>query len=358
MTPRDPIIEQVDRLIGNLLARRSALRIEGTGTLRVVRRPAQRLSRSRMLPPRLEVELVAEEQGERLDEVVARALRRANPTADEALLRRRTGEIVARWLAAATDRESGTLTIGGVGKVCRDRFETEETFDRRLNPHGNSPVKLRRRFDWVTAVGLCAALLTAGGAAWWIAEHGLPFASAERELAVRTSRPAPDAVLPADTLRTTTDPLAAALPTDSEQPATGGTTPADASANTARGADGTTAADSRGDTAQHPEATPARSEESGRAPQNAAHREADATAPAALVSGRHYVVLGVFSTPENAARAVGLAAGKEETFRCGVYRFGGKFMVSPFESEDREACTLFIRAHAEQFPGMWTYTAR
>ena len=43
---------------------------------------------------------------------------------------------------------------------------------------------------------------------------------------------------------------------------------------------------------------------------------------------------------------------------CGVYRFGAKFMVSPFESDDPEACALFIRAHAERFPGMWTYTAR
>ena len=80
--------------------------------------------------------------------------------------------------------------------------------------------------------------------------------------------------------------------------------------------------------------------------------------PARLVSGRRYVVLGVFSTPENAARAAQLARDKEGSFRCGVYRFGAKFMVSPFESEDAEACTLFIRAHAETFPGMWTYTAR
>lgn len=80
--------------------------------------------------------------------------------------------------------------------------------------------------------------------------------------------------------------------------------------------------------------------------------------PARLVSGRRYVVLGVFSTPENAARAAQLARETEGSFRCGVYRFGAKFMVSPFESEDAEACTLFIRAHAETFPGMWTYTAR
>lgn len=385
MTPADPIVEQVDRLIGNLLARRHAVRIEGVGSLTVERQAARRLSRTEMLPPRMEVRFTKKPQGQPLDELVAEALRRANPKAGEELLRRRTGEIVARWLSCAADKEAKTLTIGGVGSLQGDEFRMEEAFDRRLNPRGMQPVKIRRRsrFDWVTAFGLCAALLTVGGAAWWIAEQGLPFGAPEQNVIVRTSRPAPDAALPADTLRTTADTLAATtLPAAGEErAATNGTPPADAagndtqspnsmtaadqSGNDTQHADRTTPADSRGNTAQRtdataqrPEAGPTRGEESDRTSQNAARREADATIPAPLASGRHYVVLGVFSTPDNAARAVLTAAEQEGTFRCGVYRFGEKFMVSPFESEDREACTLFIRAHAEQFPGMWTYTAR
>ena len=77
-----------------------------------------------------------------------------------------------------------------------------------------------------------------------------------------------------------------------------------------------------------------------------------------MTSGRHYVVMGVFSSAQNAERAARDAASKDVAMTCGVYRFGAKFMVSPFESEDPEACKLFIRAHAERFPGMWTYTAR
>ena len=82
------------------------------------------------------------------------------------------------------------------------------------------------------------------------------------------------------------------------------------------------------------------------------------TEPASMTSKRSYVVLGVFSTPENAARAARNAASGDVAVTCGGYRFGAKFMVSPFESDDPEACALFIRAHAERFPGMWTYTAR
>lgn len=77
-----------------------------------------------------------------------------------------------------------------------------------------------------------------------------------------------------------------------------------------------------------------------------------------MTSKRSYVVLGVFSTPENAARAARDAASGDVAITCGVYRFGAKYLVSPFESDDPEACTLFIRAHAGRFPGMWTYTAR
>ena len=80
--------------------------------------------------------------------------------------------------------------------------------------------------------------------------------------------------------------------------------------------------------------------------------------PTALLSGRHYVVLGVFSTEENARRAVRETEAKESALRCRIYRFGGKFMVSPFSSDDAGACAQFIRVQDGRFPDMWPYTAR
>lgn len=77
-----------------------------------------------------------------------------------------------------------------------------------------------------------------------------------------------------------------------------------------------------------------------------------------MSSGRYYVVLGVFSTVENAERAVNETARKDGSLRCGIYRFGGKWMVSPFESADAEACTLFRNAHLDRFPDTWVYRAR
>ena len=88
------------------------------------------------------------------------------------------------------------------------------------------------------------------------------------------------------------------------------------------------------------------------------HPAQEQDAPTALLSGRHYVVLGVFSTEENARRAVRETEAKESALRCRIYRFGGKFMVSPFSSDDAGACAQFIRVQDGRFPDMWTYTAR
>ena len=57
-------------------------------------------------------------------------------------------------------------------------------------------------------------------------------------------------------------------------------------------------------------------------------------------------------------RALREIAAKEPAFRCRIYRFGEKFMVSPFSSDDAGACAQFIRVQDGRFPDMWTYTAR
>ena len=60
----------------------------------------------------------------------------------------------------------------------------------------------------------------------------------------------------------------------------------------------------------------------------------------------------------NGETALREIAAKEPAFRCRIYRFGEKFMVSPFSSDNAGPCAQFIGIHAERFPGMWTYTAR
>jgi len=203
-------------------------------------------------------------------------------------------------------------------------------------------IKPARRLDWALWVGIAAIVIAAGfgGAEFLrINSSDIPEPGAIAEVA--RTLPAADAGIPDDSSAT------AGVTDDGTATVVAGTKAAetDVAGSSAAGAAGT--ADSAGDRA---DAKPA-----GQRPGSAARVS---TEPASLVSGHRYVVLGVFSTPENAARAAADAEARDASVRCGVYRFGNKFMVSPFEAPDAEACTLFIRNYSDRFPGLWTYTAR
>ena len=243
------------------------------------------------------------------------------------------------------------LTIEGVGVLKFKNFTLAPAFDRLLNPQGHEPVRIKpaRRLDWALWVGIAAIVIAAGfgGAEFLrINSSDIPEPGAAAEVA--RTLPAADAGIPADSSAT------AGVTDDGTAMAVAGTKAAetDVAGSSAAGAAGT--ADSAGDRADAA-VTRADAKPAGLRPGSAARVS---TEPASLVSGHRYVVLGVFSTPENAARAAADAEARDASVRCGVYRFGNKFMVSPFEAPDAEACTLFIRNYSDRFPGLWTYTAR
>lgn len=307
-----PMVDQVNRLAGNLLAAGGELYLPGVGSLCVRFRGARRLSARLVEPPSREVVFTSQQRGVSLVDEIARVLRDAapaeGPQAGGEHVAAQAQDIYDRWLMRT--RQDDVLTIEGVGVLKFKHFTPDEAFDRRINPQGHTPVRIHRprRFDGVMWIGIAAIVfVVAFTAYWWLGNRRDAVAGRSASEPVTLVAAAPAATEHSAAAEASADGVGADSVTD---PAAAGTDPT---------ADGE---------------------------------------PARLVSGRRYVVLGVFSTPENAARAAQLAREKEGSFRCGVYRFGAKFMVSPFESEDAEACTLFIRAHAETFPGMWTYTAR
>lgn len=356
-----PMVDQVNRLAGNLLAAGGELYLPGVGSLCVRFRGARRLSARLVEPPSREVVFTSQQRGVSLVDEIARVLRDAAPAEtpcsdtdgtpvsssasvvssapvapqrEQAQIASQARDIYDRWLSRT--QQDGVLTIEGVGVLKFKNFTPDEAFDRRINPQGHAPVRIHRprRFDGAMWIGIAAIVfVVAFTAYWWLDNRHAASTVTTGSESVTLVAAAPAATEHSAAAEASADGVGADSVTD---PAAAGT------ASAASGAEG----------AAQDAASALRAE----APADTAPA-ADGE-PARLVSGRRYVVLGVFSTPENAARAAQLAREKEGSFRCGVYRFGAKFMVSPFESEDAEACTLFIRAHAETFPGMWTYTAR
>ncbi len=311
------MVEQVNRLVGNMLAAGGEVYFPEVGTLATERRPARRISKREVEPPYRAVVFSSQQRGTSLVDEIARVIRNATPDApaDE-----QAKEVYSRWLARV--REGEVLTIEGIGVLKLGHFAVDGAFDRRLNPQGREPIHIRARggFDWVMAVGIIAAIAVCGAVGyWWCMENPDIFGHGAR---VETVEIAEVAEEPAAETPLANGPAAGQVQADSV-------------------------------------AVVVAEEQQMQTPSRPSHTvAADPTVPTCMVQGRCYVVLGVFSTPENAARALRAAMEKNGHFTCAIYHFGAKYMVSAYESDDSEVCAKFIRENSDRQPDMWRYTAR
>ncbi len=303
-----PMIEQVNRLVGNLLAEGIPVFLPEIGTLYTEQRAARKVSKRMVEPPCRMVVFTPQKNGVSLVARIAHVAACDDATAQD---------VYTRWLTNV--RKNNELVMAGIGTLRGQYFKMDAAFDVRLNPQGHAPIRIRRshRMDWTLWVGICTILcVVAGVGYWWFFIQSQPAAVISEqkvvELKQNADRPTVDTTIVAPS-------------------------PVESTPNVVGSSEA--AAESKPMVSPKTEvSTP--------------------TEAAALVSGHKYVVLGVYSTFENAVRAVTQAAQAKSPLTCGIYRFGAKFLVSPFESSDPETCTLFIRAHADNYPDMWTYTAR
>lgn len=349
----NPMIAEVGRLIGNRLAAGETLALPGVGSLAVERRGARRISRRLVEPPYRAVVFSSQLRGTTLADAIAAAAKCDAATAEQ---------VYDRWLEAV-GREHG-LRIEGVGELKFKHFTPDPAFDRVLNPQGHAPVRVSSGGDWVMWVGVCAivAAIAIGGYGYYLYHPDL-FGSGARvrpAAAVSGAETASDTAGRAEAF-SDAEGRSASLPADPASAAAG----ADASSAETAAVVGTAvptgSSEHAGGSGRTAAAERVQADVSAEAPSPMSGPAAAAGTPdepARLVSGRHYAVIGVFSTPENAARAIREATAKDPSLRCGVYRFGSKWMVSPFDAADADACAAFIRERRSSFPDLWTYTAR
>lgn len=296
--------DNITQLLFNALAQRQTVVLLGIGSLRF-RRVAAKLEGSTLTPPRNMFRFSSREEGRSLLDMLV----------DEAGCTREEGEeAYRRWLHRI--KQGHSVVIEGVGRIEDDFFTPSEELERLLNPTSDAPVVLRRhrslRGLWI---GLAAVALVAvaGGAWWYVNMHSAP---APTRVAQTTEKPAAEVVETADSVATESVVEGAAEPVEEVV--------------------------SVAESAQSP------------APEN---KPAPATTEIGeMMSGMSYVVVGVFSTEDNARKFIEQMVRRAPEMACRAYKFqGSKFMVSGFESADGAEASAFIRDHRAQFPDLWVY---
>lgn len=293
--------DSITQLLFNALAQRQTVVLPGIGSLRF-KRIAAKLEGSTLTPPRNMFRYSSREEGRSLLDMLISAADCSREEGEEAY---------RRWLRRI--KQGHSIVIEGVGRIEEDFFKPSDELEQLLNPVANAPLTIKRRRSWrgVWITLAAVAVIGVAGAAWWYVQMQ------------PTSTPA---VVAQKVEKTKTEVVKIAEKVDSvvaEQ-----VVPEVA-----------------------PEVAPVQKE------------SAPASAPASvstevgeMTSGMSYVVMGVFSTEENARKYVTQLAKRAPEIGCRIYRFqGAKFMVSGFESADGAAATTFIREHRTQFTDLWAY---
>ena len=207
-------------------------------------------------------------------------------------------DIYARWREKTL--QSSDVTIGGIGVLRGKSFIADKSFAAAINPKGVKTLVVRRRRSNAWIYILCGVAVVAALAIFAFLQWG-----SEWSLGAKQSKYEAESVA---------EPIVEVVTEADVEPA------ADASE------------DSNTKTIARPIE-----------PQT---------------YHNYYVVMGVFSTEQNAARAVEQLRSKIKEATGEVLPYGDKYMVTAFGSNSRSECNLFIGAYGDIYPDLWVYNKK
>lgn len=282
------MIEEVNKIIYNMLISGRGVFLPEVGTLYIERQAARKLADGRLLSPRNAVVFAEGKQAPSLvDEIVAIAGCGVEQAQD----------IYERWQAKTL--QQGVLTIGGVGVLKGKSFSTDKAFHSAINPQGVKTLVLRKKSSnaWLYVVSGVAVVIALGFLAYLMwGDKFMGKQNAEKVVVEQVVAPETPAV-------------------EAEQVAEG----------------------------------------------EAAEQTAEPVAEPQVVNNSsyaYYVVVGIFSTPENAERAVKDAQAKVKEANCVVMPFKNKHMVTIFGSDNVADCNTFARSYRDVYPDLWVYNKK
>ena len=295
-------MDPVSVLVFNALAKRQGINLPGVGALHVVTSAARTEERNTLVPPVNRVELLPDAQPGFLD-VIDLLARYGETDRDDAQ------QTYNSWLAQVSSEEG--VTIDSVGLVSEGTFRPAPQMAAVLNPAGTAPMRLPRKGSgngllwWVVLAVVVGAGISVGAIAWL------------------ESRDAP---YPPRTVRTA--PSEAGDAAEDNLPSS----PASLS-----GAEADTAA---GNVVPAKELTP--------------------SVPSVPAAGqkRYYVIVGAYSTEQNADRFIAEARKKDDSLPYEkLPQPNGRILISIFGSDSERQAVQKKREYEVMFEGSWVYEA-
>ena len=301
------MVGEVNKIIYNMLVSGRGVYLPEVGSLYIERQAARKISADKLLSPR---NVVALQSGEQAPSLVAEIVAVAGCSSEQA------ADIYQRW--SAKTREGSNIKIGGVGVLNHKSFVMESDFASAINPKGVKTIVIRRRSNtWLYALCTVCVLVALGFLGY------IMFGGEQKIDAMRIEPIAKVAEQPA-----------------AEQPATEG--------EAAQSVEGeANAAANSTNTSSGNAATPTNT-------LTQAAQIAD-TATTTSADYEYYVVMGIFSTEENAQRAIAQAESRIKDLNCKVLPFKDKFMVTLFGSDKIGDCNSFANSYRDIYADLWVY---
>ena len=317
------MVGEVNKIIYNLLMSGGEVCIGDIGTLLTMRYAAHRTSRKSLTPGYRSVVFTTEQRGTSLEKEIARVAE-----VDEA----KAHDIYEHWLSEALDGD--TLTIEGVGSLRHDKFNADEAFIAALNPQGRTPIRLKPKANvglYIFAALCMVFALSVAGYVYIdnndITLFGASNSSAENMAQNVTS----ETVCKSAETEVSSSEITPQMQAQ-EQPQ------AEAQPNV------------------EPQVQVQEPKQGH--PTEAANVATDAGAILSTTPGHSYVVLGVFSTTENAERAIRQAQRGAGELQYSVYHYGSKYMVALYEAQSRRECQEFASSLDNTFKDLWIYSRK
>lgn len=292
----------VNNLIFNTLITECRVVLPNVGSLKLSRITAS-MSGGRVVPPRYVVEFYGATNGRTIIDVIAHCA---------AIDIREAEDIYRRWLDKS--RQDDVITIGGVGTLRHKSFTADAALLAALNPEDDKPLRLRRRHSKLPWLILSAVLLLGIAVGAYIYLH--------KDV---VAEPLNDNTPTADKVAVAVD---IAEPTEHIE-----------------------VADVVADTPIEPSETVVDAPSSEEI-------VTDALPWTERQDLRHWVVVGSYSTEQNAKRAMRDITANNEGVTCDIFKLGSMYAVAAFASSERAECEEFVRNSRREFKQAWIHTPK